>query len=240
VIEARSLQKRFGKSVALQNMSFLAPDGAITTVLGGNGAGKTTTFRMLVGLVRPDGGRALVDGVDVTHKRLAAVARIGLLHEDLGLYPRLTTREQIAFAGALRGLGGRRLVEAVDRAVEIIGLGPLADRRTEGFSHGERMKVALARTIVHRPQNVILDEPTRGLDVFAQRILRDVLRRLRAEGACVLLSSHAMADVAELSDHVVFLAKGEALAEGPPAEIVARARAADLEEAFITLAAQHA
>jgi len=235
MIETNNLKKTFGKVTAVDGLSFAARDGAITTVLGGNGAGKTTAFRMIAGLIKPDAGYVLIDGADVARERVKAVSQLGLLHDEFGLYPRLTAREHLAFAGALHGLGGRRLRDAVERTIELLDLSALAARRTVGFSNGERMKVALARTLVHRPKNLILDEPTRGLDVYATRVLRDVLRRLKAEGVCVVLSSHAMAEVAELSDHVVIISQGRVRAEGAPGEITARERAADLEAAFVAL-----
>jgi sodium transport system ATP-binding protein len=235
MIETSNLKKMFGKVVAVDGLSFAARDGAITTVLGGNGAGKTTAFRMIAGLVKPDAGVVSIDGADVGRDRVTAVSQLGLLHDEFGLYPRLTAREHLVFAGALHGLGGRRLRDAVARTIDLLDLRALADRRTVGFSNGERMKVALARTLVHRPKNLILDEPTRGLDVYATRILREVLRRLKAEGVCVVLSSHAMAEVAELSDHVVIISQGRVRAEGAPSEITEHAHAPNLEAAFVAL-----
>jgi sodium transport system ATP-binding protein len=235
MIETNNLKKVFGKVVAVDGLSFTARNGAITTVLGGNGAGKTTTFRMIGGLIEPDTGTVLIDGVEVGRERVKAVSQLGMLHDEFGLYPRLTAREHLAFAGALHGLGGRQLRHAVERTIDLLDLRALAGRRTVGFSNGERMKVALARTLVHRPKNLILDEPTRGLDVYATRILRDVLRRLKTEGICLVLSSHAMAEVVELSDRVVIIAEGRVHAEGTPSEITECARAADLEAAFVAL-----
>ena len=237
MIETHDLKKTFGKVAAVDGLSFAARDGAITTVLGGNGAGKTTAFRMIAGLIEPDAGHVLIDGADVRRERVKAVSQLGLLHDEFGLYPRLTAREHLAFAGALHGLAGRRLRDAVQRTIDLLDLRALAGRRTVGFSNGERMKVALARALVHAPKNLILDEPTRGLDVYATRMLRDVLRQLKAEGICVVLASHAMAEVAELSDHVVIIAQGRVRAEGAPGEITQRTRAADLEAAFVTLTA---
>lgn len=235
MIEARDLRKTFGKVVAVDGLSFSAEDAAITTVLGSNGAGKTTAFRMIVGLIAPDAGTALIDGIDVTRDRTAALSRVGTLHDEFGLYPRLTTREHVGFAGSLYGLTGKRLADAVNRTIDLLDLARLADRRTAGFSAGERMKVALARALVHRPRNLILDEPTRGLDVLAVRSLRNVLKRLREEGVCIVLSSHVMAEVTELSDQIVIIDKGHVRAAGTPQEIVEQARAADLETAFVAL-----
>jgi sodium transport system ATP-binding protein len=236
MIETQNLQKKFGNVVAVDGLSFAARNGAITTVLGGNGAGKTTAFRMIAGLIKPDAGSVLIDGVQVDRERLKAVSQVGMLHDEFGLYPRLTAREHLAFAGALHGLGGQRLEDAVERTIDLLELRSLAARRTAGFSNGERMKVALARALVHGPSNLILDEPTRGLDVYATRVLRDVLRQLKAKGVCVVLSSHAMAEVSELSDHVVIISQGCVRAEGSPTEITDRTGAANLEAAFVALA----
>jgi sodium transport system ATP-binding protein len=235
MIETSNLKKMFGKVVAVEGLSFAARNGTITTVLGGNGAGKTTSFRIIAGLIKPDAGFVLIDGADVGKERAKAVSQLGMLHDEFGLYPRLTAREHVAFAGALYGLSGRQLRHAVERTIDLLDLRTLAGRRTVGFSNGERMKVALARTLVHGPKNLILDEPTRGLDVYATRILRDLLRRLKSEGVCVVLSSHVMAEVTELSDHLVIISQGRVRAEGSPDEITERTHAADLEAAFVAL-----
>ena len=168
---------------------------------------------MIAGAYRPDAGRVEIDGIDVRKRKIEALARLGVLHEDFGLYPRLTVVEHVRFAGSLHGLRGRALAVAVDGALVAIGLNELRNRRTAGMSHGERMKVALARTLVHEPRNIVLDEPTRGLDIFSVRALRDLLKRLRDQGACVLMSSHAMAEVMELSDRVIVIERGSVLAD---------------------------
>jgi sodium transport system ATP-binding protein len=238
MIEATDLHKQFGKIAAVDGLSFVAHDGAITTLLGGNGSGKTTTLRMVAGLIEPLRGRVMVDKRDVRRDRLRAAARIGVLHDDFGLYPRMTVREHAAFAAALHGFAGRRARQAVARAIERVAAGDIADRSTAGLSHGQRMKTALARAIVHEPKNLVLDEPTRGLDVFALRVLRELLQSLRREGVAVLLSSHAMAEVAELSDHIVVIERGRLIAEGSPADIVRHGAGRNLEESFINLTDQ--
>lgn len=235
MIEIAALRKIFGKTTAVANLTFKAADAAITTLLGGNGSGKTTTLRTICGLIRPDGGSVLIDGIDVMADRVAALTRIGVLHDELGLYPRLTVREHLLFSAEMHGLARTTRERAVQRTIELLELGSLAQRRTKGFSHGERIKVALGRALVHAPKNVILDEPTRGLDVFSVRMLRRVLKRLREEGVCVLMSSHAMAEVAELSDRVVVIDAGQAKAVATPAELVAGTGSGDLESAFVTL-----
>lgn len=236
MIEASSLQKRFGTISAVDGFSFRAADGAITTLLGGNGSGKTTTLRMVAGLIEPLQGRVTIDGRDVRRDRMRALARLGVLHDDFGLYPRLTVREHAAFAAELHGLAGRRAAQVVDDALARVAAADIADRMTAGLSHGQRMKTALARAIVHKPKNLVLDEPTRGLDVFALRVLRDLLKALRKEGVAILLSSHAMAEVAELSDQIVVIESGRLVAAGAPDEIVRRGGGVDLEASFVNLA----
>jgi sodium transport system ATP-binding protein len=235
MIEATDLHKHFGKIAAVDGFSFTANNGAITTLLGGNGSGKTTTLRMVAGLIEPLRGRVTIDKRDVRRERLRAASRLGVLHDDFGLYPRMTVREHAAFAASLHGMSGRRSRQAVERALERVAAGDIADRPTAGLSHGQRMKTALARTIVHEPKNLVLDEPTRGLDVFALRVLRDLLKDLRKEGVAILLSSHAMAEVTELSDQVIVIESGRLVAAGTPADIVRKGEGRDLEEAFINL-----
>jgi sodium transport system ATP-binding protein len=235
MIAGNDLRKKFGAVTAVDGFSFAAQDGAITTLLGGNGSGKTTTLRMIGGLIKPDTGHVAVDNADVGRARRRALSRLGMLHDEFGLYPRLTVVEHVRFAGQLYGLGGRRLSDAVGRAIDALGLQDIRNRFAAGLSHGQRMKTALARTIVHSPHNLVLDEPTRGLDVFSVRVLRELLKRLRREGVCVLMSSHAMAEVMELSDRLIVIDKGRLVAEGTPQEIIARGGGGDLEAAFLKL-----
>ncbi len=236
MIVVKDLGKLFGSVVAIERIDFTAEDGAITTLLGGNGSGKTTTLRIIVGALAADRGGAAIDGIDVRRERVKALARVGILHDDFGLYPRLKVHEQVRFAGALHGLSGGRLAEAVDRALAAVGVEELRDRFAAGLSHGERMKVALARAIVHSPRNLILDEPTRGLDVFSVRALRELLKRLRSAGTCILMSNHALAEVLELSDRVVVIDGGAVRADASPRELIATTATQDLEAAFVALA----
>jgi sodium transport system ATP-binding protein len=235
MITGEGLHKRFGAVAAVDGFSFEAKDGTITTLLGGNGSGKTTTLRMIGGLVKPDEGSVGIDGVDVGRARVRALSRLGMLHDEFGLYPRLTVVEHIRFSGQLFGLSGRKLSAAVERAVEALGMHDIRNRFAAGLSHGQRMKTALARAIVYAPRNLVLDEPTRGLDVFSVRVLRTLLKRLRAEGVCILMSSHAMAEVMELSDRLIVIDKGRLVVEGTPQEVVARGGGGDLEAAFLKL-----
>ncbi|RKI07222.1 ATP-binding cassette domain-containing protein, partial [Corallococcus praedator] len=208
MIEARNLHKQFGKVTAVEDVTFTAEDGVITGLLGPNGAGKTTTLRMLYTLIRPDSGTATVDGVDVAKDPEKARRALGVLPDARGLYPRLTAREHARYFGELHGLSGAALDARVEELVELLDMKDIADRRTEGFSQGERVKVALARALVHGPRNVLLDEPTNGLDVMATRSVRTLLRKLKAQGCCVVFSSHVMQEVAALCDRIVVVARG--------------------------------
>ncbi|MEO6031509.1 MAG: ATP-binding cassette domain-containing protein, partial [Burkholderiaceae bacterium] len=224
---------------AVRSVSLDAPDGQITGLLGPNGAGKTTTLRMLAGLITPDAGSLVVDGIDVVARPRAALARMGVLSDARGLYPRLTARENIVYYGRLQGMtieAAQARTESLARMLEMV---PLLDRRTEGFSQGERMKTALARALVHDPANIILDEPTNGLDVLATRALRDSLRWLRTpEGGakCIVFSTHIMQEVERLCDSVVVVAHGRTVATGTVPELLAQTQEDDFEEAFVRLA----
>jgi sodium transport system ATP-binding protein len=245
VIEIQGLHRRFvhgrGRHAhvvqAVAGVDLLAADGAITGLLGSNGAGKTTTLRMVAALLAPDAGRITVDGVDVQRQPAAALARLGVLSDARGLYPRLTARENIVYYGRLHGLDHAAAQARTEALADMLDLRALLDRRTEGFSQGERMKTALARALVHDPPNIILDEPTNGLDVMATRALRDTLRRLRDEhGKCIVFSTHIMQEVERLCDQVVVMAQGRTVAAGRVAELCARTGAADFEQAFVALA----
>ena len=235
MIRAECLQKTFRGKTAVHDVSFGAADGAVTGLLGPNGAGKTTTLRMLAGLVRPDRGTVAIDGYEVRGHAWEALATLGVLPDQSGLYSRLTTREHIRYFGALRGLRGADLDRRIEHCVSTLDLTSIADRRVEGFSHGERMKVALARALVHGPRNILLDEPTNGLDVMSIRTLRDAIRRLRGEGACVVFSSHVMQEVSAMCDHIVVLASGHVVAQGTQDELIAHTGTTSLEDAFVVL-----
>ena len=238
MILIEGLRKSFGKHGeihAVAGVSFAAPAGEITGLLGPNGAGKTTLLRMLATLVIPDGGHATIDGRDVVRERYAVRRRIGVLSDARGLYPRLTARENIRYFGALHGLATRDLDARVDALLATLGLAAIADRRAQGFSQGERMKVAIARALVHDPDTILLDEPTNGLDIMSVRALREQLRSLRAQGKCLLFSSHVMQEVAALCDRIVILAHGSVVAQGNAAELSAAAGTSSLEDAFVRL-----
>ena len=235
MIEATRLSKRFGAVIAVQEVSLRAEDGRITGLLGPNGAGKSTTLRMLYTVLRPDSGEATLDGVSVTAQPLEARRRMGVLPHGSGIYAQLTARENITYFAKLQGLTREERERRADEIIELLEMQSFAGRRAQGFSQGQRLKTALARALVHRPRNVLLDEPTIGLDVMAVRNLRGLLQRLRQAGHCVLFSSHVMQEVAALCDEVVVIAHGKVVASGTLEAIRSRTGHADLEEAFVEL-----
>jgi sodium transport system ATP-binding protein len=238
MISVTGIVKSFGKKRevhAVRNVSFSAPDGQITGLLGPNGAGKTTLLRILATLIVPDAGQASVGGLEVVRDRYAVRERIGVLSDARGLYPRLTARENIRYYGRLHGLAGATLDTRIDGLIATLGLDWIADRRAQGFSQGEKMKVAIARALVHDPATILLDEPTNGLDIMSVRALREQLRQLRDAGKCVLFSSHVMQEVAALCDRIVILGAGRVVADGTAAELMAQSGAGSLEDAFVVL-----
>jgi sodium transport system ATP-binding protein len=244
VIEVVRLAKSFGPAgarrgsrvPAVVDVSFRAPDGAITALLGPNGAGKTTTLRVLAALMRPDAGEARVGGIDVVREPQAARAATGVLSDARGLYTRLTARENIVYYARLRAVPATAAARRIDELAGLLDMGALLDRRVDGFSSGERMKVALARALIHDPQHLILDEPTNGLDVMSTRALRGLLRRLRDAGKCLLFSTHIMQEVEALCDGIVIVAHGRSVAHGTAAQLRALSGCASLEDAFVSLA----
>jgi sodium transport system ATP-binding protein len=235
VIEARNLQKRFGSVLAVQDVSLHAKDGRITGLLGPNGAGKSTSLRILYTVLRPDAGDALIDEVSVTQNPLEARKRMGVLPHSAGIYPHLTARENVMYFGKLHRLPRAERETRADQLIELLEMQEFAHRQAKGFSQGQRLKTALARALIHSPRNVLLDEPTNGLDVMAVRNLRGLLERLRDQGHCVLFSSHVMQEVAALCDEIVVIAHGSVVASGTQDEIRARTGREDLEEAFVSL-----
>ena len=235
MIAVHNLHKSFGAVKAVQGVSFTAPDGQITGLLGPNGAGKSTTLRMLYTLLLPDQGTAEVDGFDIRRAPLDVQRRIGALPDARGLYPRLTARENIRYFGRLHGLTDADLAAREARLLDLLDMGEIAERRADGFSTGERLKVAIARALIHNPRNVLLDEPTNGLDVMSTRAMRDFIRRLRDEGRCVLFSSHIMQEVAALCDQIVIIAHGQVVARGTADELRRQTGQASLEDAFVSV-----
>ncbi len=235
MIEVSGLKKTFGSVVAVEDVSFRAEDGRITGLLGPNGAGKSTTLRMLYGLMAPEAGEVTVDGVDVQRETMAAQRRIGALPDTHALYPRLTGRENIRYFAELRRIPREEAEARIKDFVQLLEMGDFVDRRAKGYSHGERSRVLLARALIHEPRNVLLDEPTNGLDVMSTRRMRDLIRELRTRGCAVLFSSHIMQEVSLLCDQIVIIAAGQVIASGSPDEIRRTAGSGDLEEAFVRL-----
>jgi sodium transport system ATP-binding protein len=235
MIKVQDLGKSFDGRFVVRNLSFQAPDGAITGLLGANGAGKTTTLRMICGVLKAESGSIMIDDISSTRDPLPRQRRVGALLDHMGVYSRLTVRENLVYFGRLRGMPPESLKERVDEVLSVLGLESIADRRTSGFSQGERMKTALGRAILHSPQNLLLDEPTNGLDVPTVRSLRDLLRRLRDAGTCVVFSSHVLDEVRALCDKVVIISNGSLIAQGSPSKLCSQTDTASLEEAFVKL-----
>jgi len=233
MIVVKDIHKSFGNVYALRGVSFDAPDGRITGLLGPNGAGKSTTLRVLYTVLKPDQGEATIDGIDVVRDGLAARRKIGALPHGAGLYPHLSARENIAYYAALCGIDKASIDDRVDSIIKQLEIDDFADRRTKGFSQGQRTKVSLARALVHDPQNVILDEPSNGLDVMATRSLRDLILKLKDAGRCVLFSSHVMQEVAALCDDICIIANGKVAIDDSADGIRERTGCDDLEDAFV-------
>lgn len=240
MIEVTNLHKSFLRAKkqqvkALNGLSFTAKDGEITGILGPNGAGKTTCLRTLYGLLKADSGSAVIDGIQVSESPIEARAKLGIFPDKFGLYERLTAYEQIDYFASIHGLHGFAKHQAIETIIQELDMQELAHRKTQGFSQGQRMKVTLAQALVHQPQNFVLDEPTRGLDVMSTRVLRDYLARFRDKGHCILFSSHVMQEVAALCDRVIIVANGKLAAEGTPEQLCDLAGEPLLEDAFVKL-----
>jgi sodium transport system ATP-binding protein len=235
MIEARGLHKRFGQITAVEDVSLIARDGVITGLLGPNGAGKTTTLRMLYTLMQPERGQVLIDGQDAALDPLAARRNLGVLPDARGLYKRLTARENIQYYAQLQNMPADLTQQRIEALVNTLSMQDFIDRQTDGFSQGQRVKTAIARALVHAPRNVLLDEPTNGLDVMATRGLREFLKQLKADGHCVLFSTHIMQEVAALCDHIVIIAHGRVVAQGSADELRQQTGESSLEDAFVKL-----
>ncbi len=233
MIRIDGIHKSFGSVHAVRGISFDAPDGKVTGLLGPNGAGKSTTLRILYTVMKPDEGSASIDGHDVVNNSLEARRCTGALPHSAGLYPHLTARENIAYFASLCGIERRNIEARVESIVDLLEIKDFADRRTKGFSQGQRTKVALARALVHDPQNVILDEPSNGLDVMATRSLRELILKLKDAGRCILFSSHVMQEVAALCDDIVIIADGRVAIDDSADGIREQTGCDDLEDAFV-------
>lgn len=236
MIEIKNIRKRFGDIVAVDDVSFIAKSGEIFGLLGPNGAGKTTSLRMLYGLFKPDSGCLLVDGISVPEHTLQVQRRMGVLPDGGNLYTRLTARENIAYFGKLQGMQPAEIEHSIANFVDILDMHSIIDRKTGGFSQGERMKVSLARALVHSPDYILLDEPTNGLDVLTTQAVRALLLRLKAEGKCVIFSSHLMHEVANLCDRVAIVAQGKVVIEGDQSTVIKKANKNTMEDAFVHFA----
>jgi sodium transport system ATP-binding protein len=235
MIEVKDLRKTFGDVHAVSGVSFTARDGEITGLLGPNGAGKTTTLRMLYTLMKPDAGQVLVDGIDAAVDPIAVRRSLGVLPDARGLYKRLTAAENITYFGRLQGMQENDIARRREALIDALEMRDIAARRTEGFSQGQRVKTAIARALVHDPRNVLLDEPTNGLDVMATRAMRRFMHQLKDEGRCVLFSSHIMQEVAALCDRIVVIAHGRVVADEAPAALLEQTGQTSLEEAFVKI-----
>ena len=235
MIEVRNLHKSFGKVKAVSDMTFEARDGEITGLLGPNGAGKTTTLRLLYSLLPPDEGDIRIDGLDPTKDAMAIKTTLGVVPDSRGLYSRLTARENIRYFGNLHNLPKQTIEERIESLAATLDMSEFIDRKTEGFSQGQRVKVAIARAMVHRPQTVLMDEPTNGLDVMSTRALREYIRSLKDSGQSVVLSTHIMQEVAALCDRIVIIAKGKVAATGTVDELISRSGRDTIEDAFVQL-----
>ena len=235
MIEVEDVRKQFGEVQALGGVSFTARDGQITALLGPNGAGKTTLLRTLIGLLKRDHGAISIDGIDPEKDPLAVRRNIGFLTDQFGLYERLTTREYLNYFGQLNDMDRATLRRRIGEVCELLGMDDILERPTKGFSQGQRIKVALARTLLHRPRHLLLDEPSRGLDVMSTRALRTALHALREDGCCVIMATHVMQEVTALCEDVIVIAKGHTVAQGSPAELCRRTGIDSLEDAFVNL-----
>jgi sodium transport system ATP-binding protein len=239
MIDVQNLYKYYGDNDAIKavdGVSFCCPDGQITGLLGPNGAGKTTTLRMIVGLIKPDRGTVVVDGHDVSQDARAVRRVVGVQSDMNGVYPRLTPREQFRYYGRFYNLKGNALEQRVQAVIDELKMNEIADRRAEGFSRGQRQKIVLGRALVHDPRNIIMDEPTNGLDVLAVRDTRQTIRDLRAQGRCVLFSTHYMDEAERLCDQIAIIVGGKITAVGTPDDLMARTHKTNLEDAFVELA----
>lgn len=235
MIVVKNLKKSFGEVKAVNGVSFEARDGEITGLLGPNGAGKTTTLRMLYSLLPPDEGEIRIDGMDPAKDAMEIKRTLGVIPDSRGLYSRLTARENIAYYGELHGMSRQSIRQRIEELTGTLDMEDFIDRRTEGFSQGQRVKVAIARAMVHEPQTVLMDEPSNGLDVMSTRALREYIRSLRKAGQSVVLSTHIMQEVAALCDRIVIIAKGKVAADGTADQLLEKSGCDTLEDAFVAL-----
>jgi sodium transport system ATP-binding protein len=233
MIEVKAISKSFGDVQAVKEVTFTAPDNQVTALLGANGAGKTTSLRMIYALISPQSGEIRIDGIDPKQHPEKARKLLGILPDTRGLYKRLTARENIEYFGKLHGMNDAEIKLRTDSLVEDLRMQDFIDRKTEGFSQGQRVKVAIARALVHDPQNIILDEPTNGLDVMSTRGVRRFLNKEKQRGKCILFSSHVMQEVAAVSDEILVVSDGVIAARGSEVELMSQTNTENLEDAFV-------
>lgn len=230
--------KKHERVKALTNINMTVQDGKITALLGPNGAGKTTFLRILAGLEFAEKGTAKINGLQ--HK--ASRQQLAYLSDGCGLYSRLTAAENIAYFGELYGLNKQSIKERIAFLTPHLALESLLPRKVAGFSQGERMRIAIARAMIHDPQTIVLDEPTNGLDLLSVRRLRAFLQFLASPDGgnkCILFSTHVMHEVEKLADHVFVIAKGKIRTTGSVSEITAQMNEQVFEEAFVKLTQQY-
>ncbi len=233
MIEVKAISKSFGDVKAVKEVTFTAPNSQVTALLGANGAGKTTSLRMIYSLITPDSGQVLIDGIDPKTQPEEARKLLGVLPDTRGLYLRLTARENIEYFGRLHGMNDADIKSRTNSLVKDLRMEDFIDRKTDGFSQGQRVKVAIARALVHDPKNIILDEPTNGLDVMSTRGVRNFLSKEKNRGKCILFSSHVMQEVSAVSDEILIIHDGVVCASGPEAELLQQTGQSNLEDAFV-------
>ena len=236
MIRVENLVKHYEAVKAVDDVSFVCPDGQITGLLGPNGAGKTTVLRMVTGLIPPQSGTVVVDEYDVRQDPQGVRMVLGMQGDAGGIYPRLTPREQFRYYGRFYNLTGDALERRVQAVIDMLKLGELADRRGEGFSRGQRQKVIIGRALIHDPRNIIMDEPTNGLDVMTVRETRDTIQMFREQGRCVLFSTHYMDEAERLCDKIAIIVAGKIVAVDSPKNLMAQTGQDNLEDAFVELA----
>ncbi len=237
MIEIKELSKRFKKVTAVDSISFVVDRGEIVGLLGENGAGKTTTLRMLATMLKPTGGTALVNGYDIVRDPDKVRGEIGILFGgEVGLYDRLTGRENISYFAELNGMTKAETEKSIDELVQLLEMEDYVDRRVGKFSRGMKQKVAIARSIVHKPSVMLFDEPTAGLDVTAARIVQEFIIRCKQDNKAIIFSSHSMSEVEKLCDRIVMIHKGKILEQGTMTELKKKYNHDNMEEIFVRLA----
>ena len=240
VVSVRGISKTFGAVRAVNGVSFEARAGEVFGLLGPNGAGKTTTLRLLATTLRPTGGTASVAGHDVLSDPVGVRRSIGVLTAAVGLYNRLTVRENLTYFADLHGLARDVVRRRVNEVIELLDMTAYAGRRADALSSGMKQRAAIARAIVHDPPVLIFDEPTAALDVAGARMVVEFIAQSRQAGRCVVLSTHIMHDAERLCDRVGIIVDGTIVAGGATAEVVRATGTANLEEALLALMGRRA